>query len=301
VTPELERRYQRRLRAYPKVWRAENETALLATLDEAARPGQRQPSMRESKSLIGNGLRTRVRSSNVDRPSALQQGLIWGSMAWLGVYAPLPILWAWQRRYPSTNHAQPFSLAAIAVMVCFPIAVLRPSKKFFSLLGVLCTGGLLFDWLNAPTTPGLVDRGGVVGSAMVVLPCVAALRWSSRRLHHTSVRRSRLWLALPILGLVWLESFFVIVIICALVTIIVGALGAARFDPRGPIAAAFIVGTFYLSQYAFILSSAYGTFADGGDQRSLLGLSFQLLVIPAAIIGPLVMIIRRHARAVFTT
>jgi hypothetical protein len=50
------------------------------------------------------------------------------------------------------------------------------------------------------------------------------------------------------------------------------------------------------------MSSTRGTFgSEVGDQRTLLTLSFQLLVIPAAIIVPLVMIIRRHARQVFTT
>jgi hypothetical protein len=142
MTPELERRYQRRLRAYPKVWRAENETALLATLDETALPGQTRPSTRESKSLIANGLRTRVRSSSVDLPSALRQGLAWGSMAWLSFYASLPISWAGQREYPPVNYSPSLSLAAVAIMVGYPIAVLRPSKRFFTLFGALCTAGL---------------------------------------------------------------------------------------------------------------------------------------------------------------
>jgi hypothetical protein len=302
VTSELERRYRRLFRAYPKVWRAENETALLATLDEAAFPGQKRPTMRESKSLLSNGLRTRVRSSSVDRSSALRQGLVWGSMAWLGVFATVPMLWAWQRLYPSVNYSRPFSLAAVPVMFGYPIAVLRPSKKFFTLLGALCTGGFLFDFLIAPTSRGWVDRGGVAAWAVVVASCLTTLRWSLRPLNHSSLRRSRLWLAFPILGLVWTGSVFVIIMICVALTLLVGALGAARFDPRGPMAAAFMLGTFELSQCVFIVSSAFvNSGNEGGDQRALLTLSFQLLVMPVAIIGPLVMIIRRHAQAVFTT
>jgi hypothetical protein len=299
MTPELERRYQRRLRAYPKVWRAENETALLATLDETALPGQKRPSTRESKSLIANGLRTRVRSSSVDLPSALRQGLAWGSMVWLSFYACLPIGWDWQRRNSPVNYSPSLSLAAIAVMVGYPIAVLRPSEKFFTLLGALCTGGLLFDWLNVPTTQGLVDRGGVAASAVIVLPCLAALRWCSQVHTKASLRRSRWWLALPIFGL---ASSYTIIILCAALTLVVGALGVARFDPRAPIAAAFIMGTMYLSEYTFLMSSSRGIDGSGiSDQRALLTLSFQLLVLPAAIIGPLVAIIRRHGRHVFTT
>jgi hypothetical protein len=297
MTPQLERRYHRLLRVYPKAWRANNETALLATLDEAARPGQKRPTMRESRSLIANGLRTRVRSSSTDRSSALRQGLIWGSMAWLSLYATLPILWAWQRRYPSPNRSLPFSLAAVVLMVGYPIAVLRPSKRLFTLIGALCTGGLLFDWVHASTTRGWVDRGGVTASVVIVLPCLAALRWCSQVHTMAALRRSRWWLALPIFGL---AGFNTIIILCVILTLVIGALGAARFDPRAPIAAAFIMWMTYLSQYAFIMSSTYGMYgAGGGDQRLIL--SFQLLVLPAAIIGPLVLIIRRHARAVFTT
>jgi hypothetical protein len=142
MTSELERRYRRLLRAYPKVWRAENETALLATLDEAAFPGQKRPKMRESKSLLANGLRTRVRPSSVDRSSALRQGLVWGSMAWLGVFATVPILWAWQRVYPSANYSRPFSLAAVPVMFGYPIAVLSRLWLGFPILGLVWTGSV---------------------------------------------------------------------------------------------------------------------------------------------------------------
>jgi hypothetical protein len=295
---ELERRYRRLLRAYPKAWRVENETALLATLDEAALPGQLRPTIRESRSLIANGLRTRVRSSSVDRSSALRQGLAWGSMVWLSFYAGLPIGVAWQRRYPPVNYSPSLTLAAIAVMVGYPIAVLRPSKKFFTLLGVLTAAGLLFDWLNVPTTHGLVDRGGVAASAVIVLPCLAALRWCSQVHTKASLRRSRWWLALPIVGL---AGSFTIVTLCAALTLVIGALGAARFDPRAPIAAAFMLSTLQLSQYVFISLSPDPLFGNQRSDHVLLTLSFQRLVIPAAIIGVLVVVIRRHAQAVFAT
>jgi hypothetical protein len=134
---------------------------------------------------------------------------------------------------------------------------------------------------------------------VIVLPCLVTLRWCSQVHTTASLRRSRWWLALPIFGL---ASGYTIIILCATLTLVVWALGAARFDPRAPIAAAFIMRTMYLSEYTFIMSSAFGNSGnEGGDQRALLLLSFQLLVLPAAIIGPLVVIIRRHARAVFTT
>jgi hypothetical protein len=138
-------------------------------------------------------------------------------------------------------------------MFCYPIAVLRPSKKLFTLLGALCTAGFLFDLLIAPTSRGWVDRGGVAAWAVVVASCLATLRWSLRSLSHPSLRLSRLWLTFPILGLVWTGSVFVIIMICVALTLLVGALGAARFDPRGPMAAAFVLGTFELSQCVFIM------------------------------------------------
>jgi hypothetical protein len=134
-------------------------------------------------------------------------------------------------------------------------------------------GWALFDWLNVPTTQGVVERGGVAASAVIIFPCLAALRWCSQAHTESTFRRSRWWLALPIFGL---ASSYSIIILCAALTLVVGALGAARFDPRAPIAAAFMMGTLYLSEYIFLISSAYGVGGNGvSDPRTLLTFSLK--------------------------
>jgi len=55
----LERRYRRLLVSYPRRWRREHGDEVVGTLLDAAGPGQRRPTRRETVNLIGNGLRRR--------------------------------------------------------------------------------------------------------------------------------------------------------------------------------------------------------------------------------------------------
>jgi hypothetical protein len=55
----LAQRYRALLRAYPKAWRAERGDELLGTLLDAAEPGRRRPSLRESTSILAQGTRER--------------------------------------------------------------------------------------------------------------------------------------------------------------------------------------------------------------------------------------------------
>ena len=60
MTTSLERRYRRLLRAYPAAYRRRRGDELLATLLEAAAPGQQHPTLRETLGLLGGGLSARV-------------------------------------------------------------------------------------------------------------------------------------------------------------------------------------------------------------------------------------------------
>ena len=57
--PSLETRYRRLLLTYPADYRAERGDEIVGTLLDAARPGQRIPSVREAAALLAGGLRTR--------------------------------------------------------------------------------------------------------------------------------------------------------------------------------------------------------------------------------------------------
>jgi hypothetical protein len=60
-TIELERRYRRLLRWYPRAFRRDVGAELLTTLLDAAEPGQRRPSRRAAVDLVKGGLRQRLR------------------------------------------------------------------------------------------------------------------------------------------------------------------------------------------------------------------------------------------------
>lgn len=60
MSPTLEERYRRLLRAYPKAYRAERGDEIVDTLIEGSRPDQRRPTAREATALLLGGLRTRA-------------------------------------------------------------------------------------------------------------------------------------------------------------------------------------------------------------------------------------------------
>jgi len=60
MTTSLERRYRHLLHAYPAAYRRRRGDELLATLLEAAAPGQRHPTLRETLGLLGGGLSVRA-------------------------------------------------------------------------------------------------------------------------------------------------------------------------------------------------------------------------------------------------
>ena len=63
MNESLRRRYALLLRAYPASWRVANAEETLTTLDEVSTAGRRWPAMREARSLVVNGWRTRVRAN----------------------------------------------------------------------------------------------------------------------------------------------------------------------------------------------------------------------------------------------
>jgi hypothetical protein len=58
---QLERRYRRVLRFYPKAFRREHEQEILAVLMAGAAEGQRRPRLAESANLLGHAIFMRMR------------------------------------------------------------------------------------------------------------------------------------------------------------------------------------------------------------------------------------------------
>ena len=59
---DLERRYRRLLRLYPRRFRAEREEEMLPVLMQGAKPGQRRPSLAECADLLKSATWTRLRN-----------------------------------------------------------------------------------------------------------------------------------------------------------------------------------------------------------------------------------------------
>ncbi|MGI5491299.1 hypothetical protein [Microtetraspora malaysiensis] len=89
----LELRYRRLLRAYPKGYRAEHGEELIGTLMEAARPGDRRPSLRETLHLLAGGFTVRVRATRASGVPPWTDGLHLGALIVAVVtFAQLPVL-----------------------------------------------------------------------------------------------------------------------------------------------------------------------------------------------------------------
>ncbi|MEV4512040.1 hypothetical protein AB0K00_24115 [Dactylosporangium sp. NPDC049525] len=79
------RRYRKLLRAYPKAWRADRGDEMLGTLLDAAEPGRRWPSARESASIVVQGLRERLDLRRRRSTGAVwSEGLRIGALVLLG-------------------------------------------------------------------------------------------------------------------------------------------------------------------------------------------------------------------------
>jgi hypothetical protein len=83
----LANRYRTLLGVYPRRYRAERGDEILGTLLDAARPGQRWPSRRDTVSMIIGGLRARAGSPPASVGAALADALYLAVFAWVSVAA----------------------------------------------------------------------------------------------------------------------------------------------------------------------------------------------------------------------
>lgn len=82
----LERRYRRLMRAYPAQYRTDRADEILGTLLDAAAPGQRRPSARESAGLITGGIRARAaRNASLPALASLRLAAMLAGATLLGI------------------------------------------------------------------------------------------------------------------------------------------------------------------------------------------------------------------------
>ena len=305
MTPQLERSYQRLLRAYPSSWRSEHQAALLSTLDEAADIAQKRPTVREARSLIANGLRARVLASNLDRKSALAQGTLWGAMIFLSFSVTGIVQQIWFSRHPSADTSYgPIGIEQIVAAVLYVMMVLRPRRTLFGCTALAIPLACGLEWFRSPQRtdlPNHFQHAGLIAFALTGFCLGCTLLWATRSGTRLAVGRRLPWLLIPVIaGRLPAKPLEAVVVILCLLLMLLGVFGGARLDPRPPTAALTVAALFSLNQLVFrtlfSLSGPSEGFAPTAVHELLL--VSLVLVVVLALAGT---VVRRHARRIFST
>ncbi|MBE1588338.1 hypothetical protein ACFPOI_53075 [Nonomuraea angiospora] len=194
----LELRYRRLLRAYPKEYRAEHGEELIGTLMEAARPGARRPSLRETLHLLAGGFTVRVRATRTSGVPAWTDGLHLGALIVAVVtFAQLPVL-------PYINYPA-WAALGIVLMVALVRGWLRLAAPLAAIAAVAASWPMI-PWLGIP----VFTMGPMYGDLAPVAPywvvaaasAVLAVRRAGkgRWWGATMPGRSPRWLLVPLAG-----------------------------------------------------------------------------------------------------
>ncbi|MEV4395685.1 hypothetical protein [Nonomuraea sp. NPDC049607] len=197
----LELRYRRLLRAYPKEYRAEHGEELIGTLLEAAPPGARRPSLRETLHLLAGGFTARVLAARASGVPSWRDGLHLGALVVaLVTFAQLPVL--------------PYFIFKTwtALGIVLMVALVRGWMRVAA-----CLATFAALWTSQPMIPGLIpalDLGPLYGDLAPVAPywvvaaasAVLAVRRAgadrgsgrARRWGATMPARSARWLLVPL-------------------------------------------------------------------------------------------------------
>lgn len=265
MNPLLEGRYRRLLRAYPPGYRHQHQDEILATLLDAARPGQRHPSLREATALLSGGLRTRVRlaaggSVRVLWAEGLRLGSLLVLLSMIGEAASLALS-SWIRE-GGNGIWSPWHLVDWMVILIPVLALVAVTR------GAFITGLLLV------AVPVVADRLGVSwapANNLAHLPgclLVAAICALLCRRPPTQRRRAWPWLLATPLTLVvgaygydwW--SWQYPTRLSLTVVLLLAALLSATIDPRVTIAAGIYVTPLLLG-FLYLIATTPGQSLDG--------------------------------------
>ncbi|WP_043626707.1 hypothetical protein [Nonomuraea candida] len=205
MTHVLELRYRRLLRAYPKVYRAEHGEELIGTLMEAARPGARRPSLRETLHLLAGGFTVRVRATRASGVPPWADGLHLGALIVAGVtFAQIPVL-------PYLNY-KVWTALGIVLMVALVRGWMRVAAPLAAFAAVWTSWPIVWGGFYVPA----LDLGPLYGDLAPVAPywvvaaasAVLAVRRAgagrasgkARGWGATMPARSPRWLLVPLAG-----------------------------------------------------------------------------------------------------
>jgi hypothetical protein len=271
MSDQLERRYQRLLRLYPKDYRGEREAEILATLMDTAQPGQRRPARREAAALILGALRARAGSPARQSPSQI----------WLSALRLSALLLLAHATAQSAAHAgrivfselltgKGLTLVSdlghpIAMLLCV-IALVAVARGSY-LLGILTAGAAFavgqwaMSWLSLPIRLVYGEFWQLPLAILVALP----LLW-----HRPAAARSPLaWLLAVPLALLLLPTDFDASLHLqpfAMLAVCLGCLLWAVIDVRAPIAASVLL----LGPVLSMLGYYFPGWANGRTENAIL-------------------------------
>jgi hypothetical protein len=190
----LETRYRGLLRAYPRWYREDRGEEMLATLLEAARPGQSRPTGRETRSLILGGLRTRSRhGQQLTAAGSLRSAVLLAAVLILLTEDAFQLFLVWGGWAPDLLR---YWIQVVLALLTLAVAVgAWLGRRAVAAAAIVCAS----LWVYQPPGEHLSE------AIPLVLACVASAVLSLRR---ERLPRSWLWLAWLAFALVELPWVF---------------------------------------------------------------------------------------------
>ncbi|MET7420840.1 hypothetical protein [Dactylosporangium sp. NPDC005555] len=272
-TRTLVRRYEMLLHAYPGRWRAERGDEMIGTLLDAAAPGQRRPSVRESASIVTQGLKERLdlRRRRTTR-AVWTEGLCIGALVLLGqAFASVALRVVEDSRdfqdaqFLHDVGASPYLVAHYAAPLLLGITAMAALVTGRTVVAAVAAG----LWAAAPAMFGQLPWQIV--TAFVILAGLSVADRTPRR------RTSAVWLAVvPAVAVLWLGHHLLAgtyispadVLLYPFV-LLTAVTAGVLIDPRLPIAAACPTIVILLDATLHVPSLVHGATIGGVPQVHL--------------------------------
>ncbi|MEV0130219.1 hypothetical protein AB0H83_17385 [Dactylosporangium sp. NPDC050688] len=252
-TEVLARRYRALLRAYPKAWREQRGDELLGTLLDAAEPGRRRPNVRESASIVVQGLRERLGLRRRSPGAVWSEGLRIGALLVLGeAFAEALVVLYENMDQPA--HAAAWYGAAVPVGGA-AIAALVMGR---TVVAAVLTG----VWAVVPAGHG--ELPWTVMTALLVLTALSLADRGRQRI-------SAVWLGVvPVTVLLWFgyhlltgEFFRPAGVLLYPFALLLAVTAGVLADPRLPVAVACLSVVVMLDSTLHVAGPLYGSAAQG--------------------------------------
>lgn len=180
----LATRYRMLLGLYPRRYRAERGDEILGTLLDAARPGQRWPSRRDTASMIIGGLRVRAGSPPASVGAALADALYLAMFAWVSA-AAVHIAASFGLALARSRGTDTWTVASFGLPFGLCVAtLLAVAWRRYAVALVALAAGMALCWgVDRPVPFWPLSKMAAWGPelSVAVLMTLAALAWLRHR------------------------------------------------------------------------------------------------------------------------